>query len=270
MCAHRDIPSAADDCGGAPLSRPAGPGAARYERAGAVAVIAIRRPQRRNAIDGPTAEAMVHAIRAFNDDPEARVLLVTGDDEAFCAGADLTSLESLLPRVGKPEGVFGARRFSPKPAIAAISGWCLGGGVTLATWCDLRIAADTARFAFPDRQWGVPILDGGADRLAAIIGLGRALDLILTGREISAATALAIGLVTEVVAPGEHLTRALEIAERIASFPQPTLLADRWGLLEGLDQRMELTAQRDLRTLTEVAAETQQASARFTSAGRGD
>jgi Enoyl-CoA hydratase/isomerase len=170
MCAQRGSPIAADDTGGAPLSSPAGPGAARYERVGAAAVIAIRRPQRRNAIDGPTAEAMVQAVRAFNDDPDARVLVVTGDEEAFCAGADLTSLESLRPRAGKPEGVFGVRRFPPKPAIAAISSWCLGGGVTLATWCDLRIAADTARFGFPDRQWGVPILDGGTDRLAAIIG----------------------------------------------------------------------------------------------------
>jgi enoyl-CoA hydratase/carnithine racemase len=249
-------------------SSPAELGAARYERVGAVAVIAIRRPQRRNAIDGPTAEAMVQAVRAFNDDPDARVLVVTGDEEAFCAGADLTSLQSLRPRAGKPEGVFGARRFSPKPAIAAISGWCLGGGVTLATWCDLRIAADTARFGFPDRQWGVPILDGGADRLAAIIGLGRALDLVLTGREVSAATALAMGLVTEVVPPGELVTRALEIAERIASFPQATLLADRWGLLEELDQRMEFTAQRDVRTLKEVGGDAEQASARFTSGGR--
>ena len=108
-------------------SSPAGPGAARYERVGAAAVIAIRRPQRRNAIDGPTAEAMVQAVRAFNDDPDARVLVVTGDEEAFCVGADLRSLESLRPRVGKPEGVFGVRRFPPKPAIAAISGWCLFG-----------------------------------------------------------------------------------------------------------------------------------------------
>jgi enoyl-CoA hydratase len=159
MCAQRGSPIAAGDTGGAPLSSPAGPGAVRYERVGAAAVIAIGRPQRRNDIDGPTAEAMVQAVRAFNDDPDARVLVVTGDEEAFCAGADLTSLESLRPRAGKPEGVFGVRRFPPKPAIAAISGWCLGGGVTLATWCDLRIAADTARFGFPDRQWGVPILD---------------------------------------------------------------------------------------------------------------
>jgi enoyl-CoA hydratase len=259
MCAQRENPVAADDAGDAPL---------RYERVGAAAVIAIRRPQRRNAIDGLTAEAMAQAVRAFNDDPDARVLVVTGDEEAFCAGADLTSLESLRPRVGTPEGVFGVRRFPPKPAIAAISGWCLGAGVTLATWCDLRIAADTARFGFPDRQWGVPILDGGADRLAAIIGLGRALDLVLTGREISAATALAMGLVTEVVAPGEHVTRALEIAETIASFPQATLLADRWALLEELDQRMEFTAPRDVRTVKEVAGDAEQASARFASGGR--
>jgi enoyl-CoA hydratase len=102
-------------------SSPAGPGAARYERVGAAAVIAIGRPQRRNAIDGPTAEAMVQAVRAFNDDPDARVLVVTGDQEAFCAGADLTSLESLRLRVGKPEGVFGVRRFPPKPAIVESS-----------------------------------------------------------------------------------------------------------------------------------------------------
>jgi enoyl-CoA hydratase len=172
---------------------------------------------------------MVQAVRAFNDDPDARVLVLTGDEVAFCAGADLTSLESLRPRVGKPEGLFGVRRFSPKPAIAAISGWCLGAGVTLASWCDLRIAADTARFGFPDRQWGVPILDGG----------------------------------------GEHVTRALEIAERIASFPQATLLADRWGLLEDLDERMESTAQRDVRTLKDVAGDAEQASERFTSGGQG-
>jgi enoyl-CoA hydratase len=260
MCAQRGNQIGTDNASGAPL---------RYERVGATAVIAIQRPQRRNAIDGPTAEAMVQAVRTFNDDPDARVLVVTGDEVAFCAGADLKSLESLQPRIGKPEGVFGVRRFSPKPAIAAISGWCLGGGLTLATWCDLRIAADTARFGFPDRQWGVPILDGGADRLAAIIGLGRALELVLTGGEISAATALALGLVNEVVAAGEHVTRALEIAERIASFPQATLLADRWGLLEELDQRMELTAQRDVRTMQEVAGDAEQASARFTSGGRG-
>jgi enoyl-CoA hydratase len=149
MCAQRGSQTDSDDAGGAPL---------RYERVGAAAVIAIQRPQRRNAIDGPTAEAMAQAVRAFNDDPDARVLVVTGDEVAFCAGADLTSLESLQPRVGKPEGLFGVRRFSPKPAIAAISGWCLGAGVTLATWCDLRIAANTARFGFPDRQWGPELM----------------------------------------------------------------------------------------------------------------
>ena len=261
MSAQRGSPSQDDDTGGAPL---------RYERVGAAAVMAIQRPRRRNAIDGPTAEAMVQAVRAFNADADARVLVVTGDEVAFCAGADLTSLESLQPRVGRPEGLFGARRFSPKPAIAAISGWCLGAGVTLATWCDLRIATDTARFGFPDRQWGVPILDGGTDRLAEIVGLARALDLVLTGREISAETALAMGLVTEVVAPGDHVTRALEIAERIASFPQATLLADRWGLLEGLDRQLEFTAERDVRTLNEVAGDAEQASERFTSGGRAD
>jgi enoyl-CoA hydratase len=268
MSAQHGSPSETDDGGGVPVSTSAEPGTASYERVGAAAVITIRRPQRRNAIDGPTAEAIVEAVLAFNDDPSARVLVVTGDEQAFCAGADLKSLESLQPRVGKPEGVFGARRFCSKPAIAAVSGWCLGGGLTLATWCDLRVAADTARFGFPDRQWGVPILDGGADRLAAIIGLGRALDLVLTGRQISAETALAMGLVTEVVAPGDVVTRALELAESIASFPQATMLADRWSLLAELDQRLAFTAERDVRTLQGVAGDAEQASARFTAAGR--
>lgn len=234
-----------------------------YGRVGAAALVTIRRPERRNSLDGDTAAAMVQAIRTFEQDPDARVLVVTGDDDAFCAGADLKSLDSLQPRVGDQHGVFGTRCFAAKPTIAAISGWCLGGGVSLATWCDLRVAAETAHFGFPDRKWGAPILDGGTDRLAAIVGLGRALELVLTGRDVAAAEALSIGLVNEVVPAGCHVARAMEIAEMLAGFPQATLLADRRALLEPLEAQLAETAQRDLRTLREVAADAAEASRRF-------
>ena len=237
----------------------------RYERLGSAAVLTIARPERRNAIDGPTSEAIVEAVGRFEADSDARVLVVTGDEQAFCAGADLKALDTLAPRVGAPEGVFGARRFPSKPAIAAVSGWCLGGGVSLATWCDLRIAAATARFGFPDRRWGAPILDGATLRLVAIVGLGRALDLVLTGREISAEEALSFGLVTEIVPPGHHLERALELAEMIAGFPQDTLLSDRAGLLEDFERRLADTAERDRRVLTAVFGEAEAASRRFES-----
>ncbi len=237
----------------------------RYERIGAAAVLTITRPERRNAIDGATSEAIVERVREFEGDPGARVLVVTGDDQAFCAGADLKALDTLAPRVGSVEGVFGARRFPAKPAIAAISGWCLGGGLSLATWCDLRIAATTARFGFTDRRWGAPILDGAAVRLVAIVGLGRALDLVLTGREISAEDALAFGLITEIVPARRHLERALELAEMIAGFPQETLLSDRAGLLEDIGKRLEATAERDRRALGAVLHEAEAAPARFAS-----
>jgi enoyl-CoA hydratase len=122
----------------------------------------------------------------------------------------------------------GFSRLTPvKPAIAAISGWCVAGGLELALWCDLRVAAEGARFGCLERRWGVPLIDGGTQRLPRVVGLGRALDLILTGRTVAADEALAIGLVNEVVAPGAHVARALELAEAIAAFPQETMLSDR-------------------------------------------
>jgi enoyl-CoA hydratase/carnithine racemase len=155
------------------------------------------------------------------------VLVLTGaGEEAFCAGADLKALETL--DADAPAGPMGFTRLMPaKPAIAAIGGWCVAGGLELALWCDLRIAGDDARFGCLERRWGVPLIDGGTQRLPRVVGLGRALDLILTGRTVAAAEALAIGLVNEVVAPGAHVTRALELAEAIAAFPQETMLSDR-------------------------------------------
>lgn len=207
----------------------------RYERCGAAAVITIDRPQRRNAIDGPTAAELHGAYRQFEQDEQALALVLTGaGEEAFCAGADLKAIESFAGRLQAPEGPLGFTRLTPiKPAIAAISGWCLAGGLEIALWCDLRIATEDARLGFTERRFGVPLIDGGSQRLPRIVGLGRALDLILTGRVLQAQEAHAIGMVTEIVPAGEHLQRALQLAEGLARFPQRTMLADRRAAIKG-------------------------------------
>src|SRR2546423_11516090 len=214
-----------------PMSEPV-----RYERIGAAAVLTIDRQERRNAVDGPTAEHLRDGYRRFVADDDARVLVLTGaGDVAFCAGADLKAIDTFGPRLGAREGPLGFTRLTaPKPTVAAISGWCLAGGLELAVWCDLRIAADSATLGFPERRWGVPLIDGGTQRLPRIVGLGRALDLILSGRMVGSDEALAMGLLTEVVTSGRHLERALEYAEALAAFPQITMLADRRAAIEGL------------------------------------
>jgi len=222
---------------------------ARLERVGAAAVLTIDRPERRNAVDGPTAQRLLDHFRAFEADEGARVLVLTGaGDLSFCAGADLKALETLGPRLDSAEGPLGFTRLTAsKPTVAAISGWCLAGGLELALWCDLRIAARGARLGFTERRFGVPLIDGGTQRLPRIVGLGRALDLILSGRVVEAAEAAAMGLVTEVVEDGRPLRRALEIAEGLARFPQDTMLADRRAALAAhglaLDEGLALEAQ---------------------------
>jgi enoyl-CoA hydratase len=217
--------------------------AVRYERVGAAAVLTIDRPERRNAVDAATAAMLLDGYRQFEGDDGARALVLTGGgDVAFCAGADLKAIsetrpedaEAPLERLTGPDGPMGFTRHTPtKPTIAAISGWCLAGGLELALWCDLRIATETARMGYPERRWGVPLIDGGTVRLPRIVGMGRALELILTGRIIEADEALGWGLVNEVVPPGRHLERSLEIAEGLARFPQETMLSDRRSALEG-------------------------------------
>ncbi len=207
-------------------------GEVRYERVGAAAVLTIDRPERRNAVDAATAAGLRQGFDAFEADGEARVLVLTGaGGEAFCAGADLKAIDL---DVDAAAGPMGFTRLTPsKPAIAAIDGWCLAGGLELALWCDLRIATPGSTFGFFERRWGVPLVDGGTQRLPRILGMGKALELILTGRPVDAEEALRIGLVNEVVAPAAHLERALDLAERIAAFPQETMLADRRAAIEG-------------------------------------
>ena len=233
-------------------------------------MLTIDRPERRNAVDGPTAELLARAVERFEADDEARVLVLTGGgEEAFCAGADLKAIESFVPRLMLAEGPLGfTRRIPTKPAIAAISGWCLAGGLELALWCDLRVATSGSTLGFPERRFGVPLIDGGTQRLPRIVGLGRALDMILTGRMVAAEEALGMGLLNEIVEPGRHLERALELAEALARFPQQTMLSDRRAALEGIG----LTFEEGLRLEAEVGFEVfevaQRGAARF-AAGEG-
>jgi enoyl-CoA hydratase/carnithine racemase len=241
-----------------------------YERRGAAAVLTIDRQDRRNAVDGPTADALAEGYERFEDDDEARVLILTGaGGVAFCAGADLKAIDTLGPRLVMPGGPLGfTRRIASKPTIAAISGWCLAGGLELALWCDLRIAAEGSVLGFPERRWGVPLIDGGTQRLPRIVGLGRALDIILTGRMVQAEEAHAMGLVNEIVPPGGHLDRALELAEGLASFPQETMLADRLAAIEGIGMTFEQGLEREARNGLALHEIAQAGAARF-AAGEG-
>ena len=193
-------------------------------------LVRIERPHRRNAIDSATAEALHDAFVAFDADESRRVAVLTGDDQAFCAGADLKD----LPRL-RPSGPLGPTRLHlSKPVIAAVEGWCVAGGLELALWCDLRVAGRSARFGCLERRWGVPLVDGGTYRLPPVVGLGRALDLILTGREVGAEEALAMGLANRVVDDGTAVEAALALAREIAAFPQGCVVADRASVYDGL------------------------------------
>ena len=243
-----------------------------YERRGAAALVTIDREERRNAVDGPTAELLADAHERFEADDEAHVMVLTGAGaEAFCAGADLKAIDTLGPRLESSDGPLGFTRRTPsKPAIAAISGWCLAGGLELALWCDLRIATEGSRLGFTERRFGVPLIDGGTQRLPRIVGLGRGLDMILTGRIVEADEALAIGLLTEIVPPGRHVERALAMAEALAAFPQQTLLADRRAAIEGLGMTLEEGLRLESEAGPSTYADAVEGAARFAGGeGRG-
>ncbi len=193
-------------------------------------MVRVDRPSRRNAIDSATAERLHEEFMAFDADPEAKVAVLTGDDKAFCAGADLRNLPKL-----RDSGPLGPTRLMlSKPVVAAIEGWCVAGGLELAAWCDLRVAGDGARFGCLERRWGVPLIDGGTVRLPRIVGFGRALDLILTGRQFDAEEAERIGFVNRLVAAGSALDVAMELAHGIAASPWNAVIHDRASTYEGL------------------------------------
>jgi enoyl-CoA hydratase len=205
----------------------------RYEARGAIAVLTIDRPERRNAVDRATAAALLEGYLRFEADPALAVLIMTGaGNEAFCAGADLKALDNETQSAAGPMGF--TRLIAKKPVIAAIEGYCVAGGLEIALFCDLRVAGRSARFGCLERRFGVPLIDGGTQRLPRVVGLGRALDLVLTGRLIDGVEAERIGLVNRVVDDGQALDSALELAAHLLEYPWACLLADRLSLIEGV------------------------------------
>ena len=197
-------------------------------------VVTLDRPDRRNAVDRRTARELSDAFRAFDTDTALSAAVLTGAGGHFCAGFDLKALaEGTGPDVGEGDGPMGVTYLQlTKPVIGAIEGYCVAGGMELALWCDLRVAASNAVFGIFNRRFGVPLVDGGTVRLARIAGQGLAMDLILTGRSIGAQEAERHGLVNRVVEPGRALAEAVGLAQRIAEFPQAALRHDRLSLLE--------------------------------------
>lgn len=210
----------------------------RTDRDGLVTVVTLDRPARRNAVDRATAEALAEAFRAFDADPDARVAVLTGTDQ-FCAGADLKAIADPATRNRLDvdgDGPMGCSRLVlDKPVIAAIEGHAVAGGLELALWCDLRVVAEDAVLGVFCRRWGVPLIDGGTVRLPRLIGLSRALDLILTGRPVSAEEALQMGLANRVVPRGRSLAVAVELAHQLAALPQTCLRLDRASSYRAFD-----------------------------------
>ncbi len=217
----------------------------RVDRDGPVTTVTIDRPEARNAVDRPTAEALADAFRAFDADPDASVAVLTGAGGHFCAGADLKAVgEGRGNRVeADGDAPMGPSRLRlSKPVIAAIEGYAVAGGLELAVWADLRVAARDAVLGVFCRRWGVPLIDGGTVRLPRLIGQSRAMDLVLTGRAVPAPEALEMGLVNRLCEPGEALVAARSLAAEIAAFPQTCTRQDRLSVLEqwGLPEHQAL------------------------------
>jgi enoyl-CoA hydratase len=238
----------------------------RLEEVDRALVVTIDRPERRNAVDGDTAAALEDAVRAF-EQSAAAVMVLTGAGGTFSAGADLQALDSLAPRLERGVAPLGpTHTVTRKPVVAAIDGWCVAGGLELAVWADLRVCSPDARFGCLERRWGVPLVDGGTWRLPRLIGLGRALDLILTGRVVEAQEALAIGLVTQVA--DNPLAAALELAEQLAAHPQPTMLSDRQSVYDSYGLTLDAALAHESALGRQVLAVGVEGAARF-AAGEG-
>jgi enoyl-CoA hydratase len=249
-----------------------------YQLTDRVAVVTIHRPDRRNAVDGPTAKALADAFRQFDADTSADVAVLQGEGNCFCAGADLKALSGSSAGSSQGnrieadgDGPMGPTRMQlSKPVIAAIEGHAVAGGLELALWCDLRVMAEDAVMGVYCRRFGVPLVDGGTVRLPRLIGQSRAMDLILSGRAVQSAEAFSIGLANRVVAQGQALVSAVSWAQQLAAFPQTCMRNDRlsvlaqWGCTEG--QALQHETRLGLGTL--ASGETLDGAGRF-SAGQG-
>jgi enoyl-CoA hydratase len=233
--------------------------AVRVEREGPVSTVVLARPERRNAVDGPTALALADAFRAFEADEQAAVAVLYGEGGVFCAGADLKAVGTKRGNrvdAGGDAPMGPTRMRLSKPVIAAVAGHAVAGGLELALWCDLRVVEEDAVFGVFCRRWGVPLIDGGTVRLPRLIGAGRAMDMILTGRPVGAREALEAGLANRVVGLGESRGAAEDLARELAQFPQLCMREDRLSLLEqdGLDESAAMANElrHGIRSLTEV------------------
>ncbi len=243
----------------------------RMERQGAVTTVVIDRRAAKNAVDRETAEQLAEAFRTFDADEDAHVAVLAGDHGTFCAGADLKAMAAGSPNRVAPDGdgpMGPSRMLLGKPVIAAISGHAVAGGLELALWCDLRIADEDAVLGVFCRRFGVPLIDGGTIRLPRLIGLSRALDLILTGRAVSAAEALSFGLVNRVVPTGTALGAAQALAAQLAELPQAALRADRMSAYLQHDLDLPAALANELELGSQALAEALQGAGRF-SAGAG-
>jgi enoyl-CoA hydratase len=242
--------------------------AVRIERDGAVTTVILARPERRNAVDRETAAALADAFRAFEADPEARVGVLFGEGGTFCAGADLKEVAAGRGnRVTQDgDGPMGPTRTQlTKPVIAAVAGHAVAGGLELALWCDLRVVERSAVFGVFCRRFGVPLIDGGTVRLPRLVGLGRALDLVLTGRPVAAEEALRIGLADRIVEEGAARPAAEALAHEIARFPQQCMRSDRLAVYEQAGCTLEQALHGELERGIEVIAsgETRAGAERF-------
>jgi enoyl-CoA hydratase len=243
----------------------------RVERQGPVTTVILDRPQARNAVNGPTANALFEAFDEFDRDDSASVAVLWGDHGTFCAGADLKAFgtpdANAVHRTG-PGPMGPSRMVLSKPVIAAVSGYAVAGGLELALWCDMRVAEEDAVFGVFCRRWGVPLIDGGTIRLPRLIGQSRAMDMILTGRAVDAAEALSIGLANRVVPKGQAREAAEQLARELSALPQQCLRADRLSALHQWGQSEADALDYEFASISRVAAEANEGAGRF-AAGAG-